>query len=103
MRLNADRSGENTRRTGLGWIAARVGDLYRRTLRHRAGRNQPPIAPTEPLARAYFVADQVLRDPTRCAFRLDDGSLLVLDERMPRDFVAVASRTGAVIVRPLTQ
>ena len=98
-----DRSSGNTRRTGLEWIASRIVNLLRHTVGSGPARSEEPGEPQEPLARALFVAGQVLHDPTHAAFRLDDGSLLVLDDRMPRGFVAVASRAGAVIVRPLAR
>jgi hypothetical protein len=50
----------------------------------------------EPAARAFLLTDLLLREPEGCGLLLDDGSIVLLNERMPRDFVGVGSASGAI-------
>ena len=53
---------------------------------------------TEPAAQAFLVADAALRERTGYALLLDDGSVLLLDERMPKEYAGRSMADGSVTV-----
>jgi hypothetical protein len=52
----------------------------------------------EAAARTFLLTDLLLGEPEGCGLRLDEGSILILDERMPKNLVGVGSASGAIIV-----
>ncbi len=53
---------------------------------------------TAPALQAFLVADLLLRGNAQQGFVLDDGSVLILDERMPQGFIATATAAGNILV-----
>ena len=54
---------------------------------------------TEPAVKAFLIADLLLRcDAWQEGWVMEDGSWLILDERMPEGFIATGSPEGRIVV-----
>lgn len=59
----------------------------------------PEDRATAPAIEAFLVADLLLRgNAWQLGWVLEDGTVLIVDERMPRGFIAAGTGTGDIVV-----